>query len=154
MIYTTFIQEDLTDELIKVCQQFKDNEKGVSGLCTVNGFQSENILHYSGSKHFKKIFENILPKPFNIFHIHVLSYEKEGYQETHNHERTEDYSFILYLNTLDSGHTVFKDYGKVKPEKNKLILFKSSLWHYGEKCDEEKLVAVGACKFLSEAKEE
>ena len=148
MIYTTMIQEDLTNELIKVCKQFKDSEKGASGLCTVNGFQSVNILNYSGSRHFKKIFENILPKRLNVFHIHVLNYYYKGYQDTHNHERTEDYSFILYLNTLDSGHTVFKDHGKIKPEKNKLILFKSSLWHYGERCDEEKLVAVGACKIV------
>jgi hypothetical protein len=80
-----------------------------------------------------------------LFHIHLIEYFTNGHQSGHNHETTEDYSFILYLNDSD-GNTVFEELGEIKPKKGRLIFFKSDLWHYGRPSTMNKKVAVGALK--------
>jgi len=144
-MYICKIQKDITEEFIKILNEFKILKLDTSfGTCTKNGFQTSNILEYPKYKNLKNVMQNILPKKYDLFHIHLIEYFINGYQEGHNHIKTEKYSFILYLNDCNTGHTVFNNNIKVKPEKNKLILFDSDIWHYSEVCLTNKQVAVGA----------
>ena len=64
-------------------------------------------------------------------------------------KNTEDYSFVLYLQDSENGHTCFEidnKIVKVKPEKGKLVFFPSDIWHWGEKSSGKKKIAVGALK--------
>ena len=112
--------------------------------CTVNGFQSENIMNIFSENLLKKIlpFKDFYKK---IFHIHYIKYYLNGYQERHNHIRTEKYSFILYLNDAN-GDTVFEEPVKkrISCELGKLLLFSSDIWHRGEMSSNEKRILVGA----------
>ena len=144
-MYICTIQKDITEEFIKILNEFKSLKLDVSfGTATKNGFQTPNILSYNKYKKLKNVMQNIMPKKYDLFHIHLIEYFKNGYQKGHNHKNTEKYSFILYLNDCDTGHTVFNNDIKIKPEKNKLVLFDSDIWHYGEVCLTNKQVAVGA----------
>lgn len=120
--------------------KYKDNSKGTY---TINGFQTPNIF-----KHFnQKLLKEILPiEGFHkkIFHLHYIKYKENGFQHTHNHEKTEKYSFILYLNDSD-GDTLF---GKpinrrIMPEARKLIFFDSSILHRAEMSYKGKEILVG-----------
>ena len=80
--------------------------------------------------------------------FHMIDYNESGLQKGHDHDKTEDYSFILYLTTCkDGGETVFKKDDKtieIKPEKNKLVFFDAKIWHEGNSTIDHKKVAVGA----------
>ena len=110
---------------------------------TDNGFQTHNIIDLFSENLLKEIMPiNNLYK--DIFHIHYISYNKGGFQKTHNHIRTEELSFILYLNDSD-GNTVFSDILKeVIPSKGKLIVFSSNLMHYSKPSYKNKKIIVGA----------
>jgi len=147
-IETYKLNDKITKKFIKALNELKKEKNVAKDTCTILGFQSENILKYSKYLHFKNTMEKILKKKYNVFHIHLIDYEKNGYQLEHDHKKTEDYSFILYLNNCNTGHTVFESSLKIKPEKNKLIVFKSDLKHYGETCLSNKKVAVGAMSYI------
>lgn len=141
------VQEDLTNQLVDLLGHYKSINDGLveKDCATMRGFQTKNIFGYPENYYLKPVIENMLPKKLNLFHMHLIDYDPYGYQLKHNHATTEDYSFILYLNDAERGETVFgKDQTKIKCEKNKMIVFKSDLWHYGKECLTRKKVAVGA----------
>ena len=112
--------------------------------CTVNGFQSKNIINIFSKNLLKKIlpFKDFYKK---IFHIHYIKYYLNGYQERHNHIKTEKYSFILYLNDA-KGDTIFEEPIKkrISCEMGKLLYFSANIWHKAEMSPDEKKVLVGA----------
>jgi hypothetical protein len=140
------ISDNLVDMFVEKLQIFRDaNLSCKDQTSTENGFQTDNILNY---KHSRELADRLLTeinKNLDLFHIHLIEYFLNGHQSGHNHETTEDYSFILYLNDSD-GNTVFKEYGEIKPKKGKLVFFKSDVWHYGKPSTMNKKVAVGALK--------
>ena len=80
-----------------------------------------------------------------LFHLHFIEYNKGGFQKIHNHEKAEEHSFILYLNTCD-GDTCFGHPLNIKfePIKGRLVVFSSDLWHYALKnWKDNKKVLVG-----------
>jgi hypothetical protein len=140
------VPDELVDKLLDTLLIFKrSNLRTLRNTCTVNGFQTVNIFSYNFTKEIKEQLSKLINKDLNLFHVHLIEYIDNGEQLAHNHERTEDYSFILYLNNAD-GNTVFENIGEVKPEKGKLIFFKSDLMHYGKPSIKGKKVAVGALK--------
>lgn len=111
---------------------------------TKNGFQTDNIVDLFSTNILKKILpiDDLYKK---IFWIHYIKYNENGYQEEHDHNKTEKYSFILYLNNSD-GDTIFKNpvNKRVIPELGKLIFFNSSILHSAEMSNKGKEILVGA----------
>ena len=148
MIEEYKIDHSLVDELIKSLDLFKSVQFAAPDeTATRNGFQTGNILKFDSSRALiSEILKDVIKdKKVECFHVHLIEYFKGGYQEEHDHANTEDYSFILYLNDSD-GNTVFKDGLSIKPEKGKLVYFKSDLIHWGEESNLSKKIAVGALK--------
>ena len=114
--------------------------------CTHEGFQTPNIVNLFNENLLKRILP-IKNYYKEVFHIHYIYYLSGGYQEEHNHEKTEKYSFILYLNDSD-GQTFFKKpvNKKITPKERKLIFFNSNINHGGEKSFKGKKILVGAVK--------
>jgi len=140
------VSDKLVDMFIEKLNFFKNaNLVCKDKTCTENGFQTENILNFTNSRELADELMRTINKNDNLFHIHLIEYFLDGHQNSHNHETTEDFSFILYLNDAD-GNTVFEKYGEIKPEKGKLIYFQSDIWHYGRPSTMNKKVAVGALK--------
>ena len=130
------IKKNILNKKLKPCKNLTH---------TINGFQSENIIHLFNKNILKEIipFFNLYEK---IFHIHYISYKKNGYQVKHDHYKTEHFSFILFLNN-GSGNTdfIFDNYVySIKPIKNKLIIFSSNILHFGNKVKTKKQILVGA----------
>ena len=140
------VSEELVNDLLLTLEIFKEkNIKAPFVNCTINGFQTDNILQYEAPNELAQEILKTLKKDLNLIHIHLIEYFEGGEQTPHDHHRTEDYSFILYLNDSD-GNTVFENYGEVKPEKGKLIFFKSDVYHWAKPSLKNKKVAVGALK--------
>jgi hypothetical protein len=140
------VSEDLINKFIETLNIFKKaGIKASDTTSTINGFQTKNILNYEVTKELSNEILKIINKDLYLFHIHLIEYFTNGEQLAHNHERTEDYSFILYLNDAD-GNTVFENIGEVKPKKGKLIFFNSDLMHYGKPSIKGKKIAVGALR--------
>tara|TARA_R110000851_G_scaffold159636_1_gene302913 strand:+ start:487 stop:936 length:450 start_codon:yes stop_codon:yes gene_type:complete len=140
-----FIEKQLSDKTINDINYLIENTELIhtdNFHRTINGFQSNNIVTIFSNEILKKI----LPDENNfIFHIHYIHYKKGGHQTRHEHSQTEKISFILYLNDSD-GDTVFEEpiNRSIKPEKGKLLLFDSNIWHYGKESFMDKKVLVGA----------
>jgi len=139
----TNIPKKTVKEIISILQ--KHDYKNISDIShTKNGFQTPNIVSIFNQDMLKKIlpFDNFYKK---IFWIHYIRYYKNGYQTEHNHEKTEKYSFILYLNDSD-GDTIFKKpvNKRVTPELGKLIFFDSNVLHRAEMSNKDKQILVGA----------
>jgi hypothetical protein len=140
------ISDKLVNMFVEKLQIFKNaNLSCKDQTFTENGFQTDNILNYEHSRELADKLLREINKNLDLFHIHLIEYFTNGHQSGHNHKTTEDYSFILYLNDSD-GNTVFKELSEIKPQKGKLIFFKSDLWHYGRPSTMNKKVAVGALK--------
>ena len=140
------ISDDLVEDLLSTLEILKDQGLDTSkGTCTINGFQTENILKYKTTQEVAHKIILQLKKDLNLFHIHLIEYHQAGAQTAHDHKQTEDYSFILYLNDSD-GNTVIENYGEIAPEKGKLIFFDSDITHYGKPSMKGKKIAVGALK--------
>tara|TARA_R100000988_G_C3910861_1_gene121961 strand:+ start:28 stop:492 length:465 start_codon:yes stop_codon:yes gene_type:complete len=140
------ISDDLVEDLLSTLEILKDQGLDTSkGTCTINGFQTENILKYKTPQEVAQKIILQLKKDLNLFHIHLIEYNQAGAQTAHDHKETEDYSFILYLNDSD-GNTVLENYGEITPEKGKLIFFDSDITHYGKPSMKGKKIAVGALK--------
>ena len=116
--------------------------------CSMNAYQTPNILYFNV---FRDAAQLLLPYiPYNLklelFHIHLINYYNGGYQKAHDHKKTEDFSFILYLSDSNDGHTCFDKNIKIKPEKGKIIFFESDILHWAEANSGDKKLAVGALK--------
>lgn len=151
MIEIYFVSSEITSRLDMVLQnKIQRNEMVNEKTHTVSGFQTKNLMN---DKEIIPIMQQILEKTNRVSYIyrwfHLISYHNNGFQTMHNHSTTEDLTYILYLNDCDSGHTVLLSYDceiRIKPEKNKLLMFPSFIDHYAEKALENKKIAVGALK--------
>ena len=115
-------------------------------LCTKKGYQTANIITYLNDSYKKEL----LKKHFDIkdlHHVHLIHYYSNGYQDLHDHELTEKYSFIVYLNDADGDTVVHlknnKEY-RFTPKKGKIVYFPGHLPHEGLLSTSNKRVAVGA----------
>ena len=142
-----FVEDEIVDDFLTTLDLFKEKDLKVENTYTVNGFQSVNILALASTKELSSRLLKYIDKKLQLFHIHLIDYDEDGQQDTHDHKETEDYSFILYLNDSD-GNTVFEDVCEVSPKKGKLVLFKSDVRHYGKPTNTNKKVAVGALKSI------
>lgn len=149
-----FLDNSLVVDFEDILINCKKNNFSAKDTCTRNGFQTPNLFDYklieekkinSLSQEIMKIFGK---ERSYLFHIHLIEYEKGGYQKAHDHKQTEDYSFILYLNDSD-GNTVFDTIGvETVPEKGKIIFFSSDLWHWAKPSKRNKKIVVGAIKTI------
>ena len=142
-----FVEDEIVDDFLTTLDLFKEKDLKVENTYTVNGFQSVNILALASTKELSSRLLKYIDKKLQLFHIHLIDYDEDGQQDSHDHKETEDYSFILYLNDSD-GNTVFEDVCEVSPKKGKLVLFKSDVRHYGKPTNTNKKVAVGALKSI------
>ena len=144
LYYETKIFNRIIDQVNALINKYPINNRiETNKHSTHNGFQTHNILDLFSEDLLKEIVPvNNLYK--DIFHIHYISYFGGGFQRAHNHRRTEEFSFILYLNDSD-GSTIFNSISKeAVPSKGKLILFSSSLMHYSKPSYKDKKIIVGA----------
>ena len=76
----------------------------------------------------------------------MLDYKKGGHISLHNHAHAEDYCYLLYLNDCDDGATYFINEGKeyeILPEKNKLLVYPSHVFHGGRRTTSKKVIVSG-----------
>ena len=140
----SYTLKDTTVDKILDCIKNNNFEDISFRTMTEKGFQTGNIINYFSKELLKEIL------PFNgfderCFHLHYIEYSDGGRQVNHNHIDTEEYSFIVYLNDSDGG-TYFQEpiNTKVVPEKGKVIIFKSSVYHGGLPSFKNKKVLVGS----------
>jgi hypothetical protein len=151
MILINTVPYDITNNLTRILTNLKLINKGITSntSCTVNGFQTDNLCYEPYIQNELNIILDYIPIK-NLTHrwFHMIDYEKQGHQVEHDHAKTEDYSYILYLTDCnEGGETIFTDNNEtlvVKPEINKIVFFESSLWHKGNATLDNKKVAVGA----------
>lgn len=150
------LKEKDIDKFLKLLEYYKKklsdyNATKNKTVHSVNAFHTGNILQFEKFKKYAQLIKPHIPytQKLNIFHIHLLHFYNKGYEGAHDHQTTEDFSFIAYLQNSEDGHTCFKinnDIIKIKPEKGKLIFFPSNIWHWGEASSGNKKLAVGALK--------
>jgi hypothetical protein len=152
-LFEVVVPEKITKELLNYFDNIKnDSTKLVKELTyTVGGIQTGNLCYEENiQEQLYQILKIIGENNLRYRWFHMIDYnEKGGYQEIHNHERTEDYSYILYLTTCNNGGKTFfikKDNTtiSIKPEKNKLVFFPSDIYHWAEETIDRKKIAVGA----------
>ncbi len=149
------LKEKDTDKFIKLLEFYKkelpDLDQTKNNVHTKNGFHTGNILQFEKFKKYAKLIEPHIPylQKLDLFHIHLIHFYNKGYEGAHDHAKTEDFSFIAYLQDSEDGYTCLKinnNVIKIKPEKGKLIFFPSNIWHWGEPSSGNKKIAVGALK--------
>lgn len=142
----------LLDFVSNYSEVFKDKKQSsLSGDC----FYTLNLLDYIESEIFynyidklRLLCEDFLSRKLKYFYVHMINYENGGKMNVHKHDHNEDYSFILYLNSCNDGETILYTTNgqyKVTPEKNKVLLFPSSIPHSAE-YSKSKRVFVGGLK--------
>ena len=120
--------------------------------CTKNGLQT-NTIHENSR--YKTLLDDLLISLPNEFHsykyrwFHLIDYKRGGWQEQHDHSRTEDFSFIVYLTTCASGGKTFFHISDsttlvCSPVRGTMIAFPATVTHWGEEVVDPKQVAVGA----------
>ena len=143
MLFKEFsLPKETVDKILNIVQKYNGQDVSMY-TSTQNGYQTDNIINLFD----REILKEIEPDR-EIFHIHYIKYNKGGFQLAHNHHKTENYSFIIYLNNSD-GPTYLMDpiNKKIYPETGKTIVFDARILHYGEKCkNQEKKILVGAIK--------
>lgn len=155
MIIQNKVADQVVDNFLYILEIYKnmrpDLNQAVEGkTCSNNAYQTPNILEYEVFRDAAELILPYIPYDFNLnlFHIHLISYFNSGHQNPHDHQLTEDLSFILYLSDSKDGHTCFfkENTIKIKPEKGKILFFPSDIWHWGEANSGDKKIAVGALK--------
>jgi hypothetical protein len=156
VFFSVQIQDRLVLELEKILELEKNNGNGFySGSCTVNGFQTYTVHE---NKNYEPVLNDLLsylPQRNSFYYrwFHLIDYDKFGRQEKHNHVKTEDYSFIVYLTTCNEGGKTFFEVPNEPifasaPVRGKLLFFPSYLDHWGEEVVDHKKIAVGALKLI------
>lgn len=142
----------LLDFVSNHSESFKDTKQSfLSGNC----FYTLNLLDYIESEIFynyidklRLLCEDFLNRRLKYFYVHMINYENGGRMNVHKHDHNEDYSFILYLNSCNDGETILhttEGIYKVTPEKNKVLLFPSTIPHSAA-YSKSKRVLVGGLK--------
>ena len=125
----------------------KLNQQNIEKWCTYNGIQTKNVLGLDDFQRdskfqecLKKVLHNAergLKLKLKYYWVHLIEYERGGFQMEHNHVSNEDYSSILYLNTCRGGETYFnmesQPFVSFSPEKRKIITFPSHIDHGARK---------------------
>lgn len=163
-IQTFFIDKELLHETKKFlfkCVALKEHLE-LSKVTTRNGTQTVNIVNFIDEELLSEIYKvasnyidqyyynNLLFCDFNIDHMHLIKYDTDGSQKPHNHQTSDDHSFILYLNNSDGGTAFYNDVTPtvITPEEGKIVFFSSSINHEALRCTNEKQVAVGRLRFV------
>ena len=156
-IITLKVEDSVVDYFLNLPNLPNTEEK----TSTVNGHQTPNIISVIDSQlisylkmqyiipSVKQMMGNYNIDSLRIDHIHHIKYNKQGTQDIHSHELHEDYSFILYLNDCNDGHTIFYNYPKphiLTPKRGEMTIFKSYLYHEGLETNSFKQVIVGGIK--------
>ena len=130
------ISDELVNDFLTTLDILKDNNYRTDAKTwTINGFQTDNILNLKTTHELAKNLLKEIKKDLDLFWIHLIEYNQAGAQTAHDHSKTEDYSFILYLNDCDkNAKTVIVDdkdkiIKTITPQKYKGICF-DSLPHY------------------------
>lgn len=147
------------DKFLETLEYFKKyrpdlNVATTGEVCSVNAYHSGNIFNFKTCLELKKEVEHLIPykEKTDLFHIHLLHFFDKGYEKPHDHKKTEDYSFVAYLEDSEDGNTCFQmkdEVVKIKPEKGKIVFFPSDIWHWGEPSSGNKKLAVGALKIVA-----
>lgn len=157
MINKKYLKVDpIIEELLNLLEYWKERtpiiDMNISLTTTYNGYQTGNVLYPTLKNNLLRILNHYFNlSKIDFFHMHLIEYMKEGYQDKHDHNKHEDISFILYLNDSD-GDTIFHVDGKEikeKPEKGKIILFDANIKHQALVSNLNKKVAVGGIKWIS-----
>ena len=150
MIHINIVDPTITDRLNSILFELEDKNEGIepNSSCTINGFQTKNLCYEPYIKdELEKLLSCLPVKDLKHRWFHMINYKDHGYQEAHDHSKTENYSYILYLTDCnEGGETVFingEESVAIKPEKNKIVFFPANLWHKGNATINNKKVAVG-----------
>jgi hypothetical protein len=149
-LFITTVTNEISDGLSNILNNLKNNNIGIpyNSSCTKQGFQTDNLMDNETVKpYLNKILSMLPSKDFKHRWFHMIDYDINGIQEEHNHIETEIYSYIIYLESSNSGETYFNLNNSkmfVKPVKNMIVFFPSWLKHGGLKVLDNKKVAVGA----------
>lgn len=156
-IFCGSVESEITDNILLTWERCKTNPSNLeeSEACTNDGIQTSNILLLSDFQNFifqdslnklLLICERILRCNLRYFHVHIIEYFDNGYQDIHNHKHNEDFSLILYLNDCNRGETFFDSGIVCIPKKDNIVLFSSSLDHGGNHTspsDNKKVLVCG-----------
>ena len=150
-LFITTVNNDISEGLSNILNNLKSNNIGVpiDLTYTKQGFQTNNLMDNEKVKpYLNKIIDLLPAKDFKHRWFHMIDYDVNGIQEEHNHIETEIYSYILYLESSNTGQTYFnlRNHSQmfIQPVKNTIIFFPSWLMHGGLKVLDNKKVAVGA----------
>ena len=154
-IFSDYVEDDISNFFLKKLKYFESRPKVFYRQAkTMKGdyFGTVNLLSFLDKKEFtyldriKKKVEEFASTSLMYHWIHMLDYKKGGYISLHNHVHAEDYSSLLYLNDCDDGATYFisgdKKY-EILPEKNKLIIYPSHIFHGGRYTTSKKVLVSG-----------
>ena len=154
-IFSDYVEDDISNFFLKKLKYFESRPKDFYFQATTmkgDYFGTGNLLPFLDEKAFtylKRIKDKVEEKVSSLFvyhHLHMLDYKKGGHISLHNHVHAEDYSSLLYLNDCDDGATYFisgdKKY-EILPEKNKLIIYPSHIFHGGRYTTSKKVLVSG-----------
>ncbi len=162
MIEEFFTTDDLVEYmtlLLKVslarpelCKDYKNSSLSRSCFATLNLLDlqhGDKFYNYIGK--LKDDAELSAECKLQYYYLHLVDYSNGGVMTPHKHDHNEDFSFILYLNDCDDGHTVLNlsNPCKIKPDKGKVLLFSSDIVHQSE-YSKTKQVLVGGLRRLQE----
>lgn len=144
--------------LLKVCManpeviDYKQSSLSPSCSATLNLLDfkmPEKFYNYTGKLLQKS--EVVTGQILKYHYMHMVDYTNGGIMSKHSHKHNEDFSFILYLNDCDDGHTVLhlESQYRIKPQKGTVLLFSSSIPHSSE-YSKSKQVFVGGLKVTKE----
>ena len=154
----------IEDSIVDYFYNLQIPTKTVKNTATVNGNQTPNIVNLINPQlitHLKSkyLFPTINQmkggyniRDLEIDHIHHIKYKPQGIQRVHTHEFFEDYSFILYLNNCNDGHTIIYDFPKphiLTPKRGEITIFKSYLFHEGLETNSSKEIIVGSIREIN-----
>lgn len=149
--------EDLFDTCLKDSSLLIPNEI----TCTVKGTQTKSVINFVEQSCLDNLFEcikgyieqyydnNLISYQFFVDHVHLIKYDKGGYQLGHTHHNFEDHSFIVYLNDSNAVTRIYFNgtYKEIKSVKGNCVVFDSSLFHESTPCNDTRNVLVGSIKF-------
>lgn len=144
----TSVNKEVTKDLTDILERLKkDNKEFANNNCTVNGFQTNSLHEEEYMKPYLDYIVSLLPNRLKHRWFHMIDYDKTGYQREHDHAKTEIYSYIIYLDDSNSGHTYFNLNNNklfIKPIKDMIVFFPSYIMHGGLEVTDNKKIAVGA----------